>query len=101
VLYPPDDVPAALVSQIAAEIVARCGVTRLKAHRLGRGWTIAEAVTAFHRMCRQENIKPRGLTERSWMEWESGGRPSFDYQDLVSRLLQASPVQLGWARPRP
>jgi tetratricopeptide (TPR) repeat protein len=97
VLYPPDDVPAALVSQIAAEIVARCGVTRLKAHRLGRGWTIAEAVTAFHRMCRQENIKPRGLTERSWMEWESGGRPSFDYQDLVSRLLQASPVQLGWA----
>jgi tetratricopeptide (TPR) repeat protein len=97
VLYPPDGVPAALVSQIAADIVARCGVTRLRAHRLARGWTIAEAVAAFHRMCRQENIKRRGLTERSWMEWESGGRPGWDYQDLVSRLLQASPVQLGWA----
>jgi tetratricopeptide (TPR) repeat protein len=31
------------------------------------------------------------------MEWESGGRPGFDYQDLVSRLLQSSPVLLGWA----
>jgi hypothetical protein len=48
-------------------------------------------------MCRHERIKPRGLSVRSWMEWESGGRPGFDYQDLVSRLMQSSPVLLGWA----
>ena len=48
-------------------------------------------------MCRRENLKARGLTARSWMDWEAGGRPSFDYQDLLSRLFHASAVQLGWA----
>ena len=48
-------------------------------------------------MCRQEKIKPRGLTTRSWMDWEAGARPNWDYQDLLSRLFQASPVRLGWA----
>ena len=31
------------------------------------------------------------------MDWEAGDRPSWDYQDLVSRLFHASPVHLGWA----
>ena len=48
-------------------------------------------------MCRREKIKPRGLTTRSWMDWEAGARPNWDYQDLLSRLFQASPVRLGWA----
>jgi tetratricopeptide (TPR) repeat protein len=86
-----------VLSRIAAEIAAQCGVTRLKAHRLARGWTVTQAVDAFHAMCRREKIRPRGLTARSWMDWEAGGRPSWDYQDLVSRLLQESAVGLGWA----
>ncbi|GAP32164.1 hypothetical protein NSK11_contig00144-0006 [Nocardia seriolae] len=48
-------------------------------------------------MCRREKLKPRGLVVRSWMEWEAGARPSFDYQDLLCRLFRTSPVQLGWA----
>jgi hypothetical protein len=93
----PDGLDAGLVSRIAADIAAQCEVTRLRAYRLARGWTVPQAVSAFHAMCRREHIKGRGLTPRSWMEWEAGGRPSLDYQDLLSRLLKASPISLGWA----
>jgi hypothetical protein len=93
----PNSVEPGLVGRIAADVAAQCGVTRLKAYRLARGWTVSQAVDSFHAMCRHERIKPRGLSIRSWMEWESGSRPSFDYQDLVSRLMQSSPVLLGWA----
>ena len=92
-----DGLRAEVLSRAAAEIAEQCGVTRLKSHRLARGWTVTQAVDAFHAMCRRERIRPRGLTARSWMDWEAGGRPSWDYQDLVSRLLQASAVELGWA----
>jgi tetratricopeptide (TPR) repeat protein len=93
----PDGLQPALLHRIAADIASQCGVSRLKAHRLAWGWTVAQAVDAFHRMCRLENIKPRGLTARSWMDWEAGARPNWDYQDLVARLFHASAVQLGWA----
>ena len=45
-----------------ADVAVHCGVSLLKAHRLAWGWTIAQAVEEFHRMCRREKIKPRGLT---------------------------------------
>ena len=45
-------------------------------------------------MCRREKIKPRGLTTRSWTDWEAGTRPNSDYQDLLSRPFQASPVRV-------
>jgi tetratricopeptide (TPR) repeat protein len=94
---PGNGLEAGLVSRVAADIASQCGVTRLKAHRLARGWTVEQAIAEFHRMCRREDIKGRGLTQRSWMQWESGQRPGWDYQDLVRRLLQASAVELGWA----
>jgi len=31
------------------------------------------------------------------MDWEAGSRPNWDYQDLLSRLFNTSPVHLGWA----
>ena len=43
-------------------------------------------------------IKRRGLTERSWREWEAGARPDRDYTDLLCRLFETGPVQLGFAR---
>ena len=92
-----DDLQAGLLHRIAEDVAVHCGVSLFKAQRLARGWTVAQAVEAFHRMCRQEKIKPRGLTTRSWMDWEAGARPNWDYQDLLSRLFQASPVRLGWA----
>jgi hypothetical protein len=91
------DLPVEVLYRMAADIAGQCGHTLLKAHRLAWGWTVAQAVDEFHRMCRRERIKPRGLVARSWMDWEAGSRPNWDYQDLLSRLFNTSPVHLGWA----
>jgi tetratricopeptide (TPR) repeat protein len=88
---------AEALHEIAADVARQCGLSLFKSHRLAWGWTVAEAVEAFHEMCMREKLKPRGLVARSWLEWEAGGRPSWDYQDLLSRLFHANPVQLGWA----
>src|SRR5205823_22553 len=40
--------------------------------------------------------KGRGLTGRSWLEWEAGAAPNRDYQDLVSRLFSTNAVRLGF-----
>jgi hypothetical protein len=48
-------------------------------------------------MCDREGVKRRGLTERSWRQWEAGDRPSRDYEDLLCRLFGTGPVQLGFA----
>ena len=82
------DLPVELLHRMATDIAGQCGHTLLKAHRLAWGWTVAQAVEEFHRMCRREKIKPRGLVARSWMDWEAGSRPSWDYQDLLSQLFR-------------
>ncbi len=96
-LEPNDEPQVPLLHRIARDIAEHCGHSLFKAHRLAWGWTVTEAVDAFHQMCRREHVKPRGLVARSWMDWEAGARPNWDYQDLLSRLFHTSPVQLGWA----
>ena len=49
------DLPVELLHRMAADIAEQCGLTRLKAHRLARGWTVTQAVEAFHSMCRRES----------------------------------------------
>jgi tetratricopeptide (TPR) repeat protein len=94
----PDDLPVELLHQIAGQIHTCCGHGGLKCHRLARGWGVAAAVQKLHDMCgRDPRLKPRGLTERSWRQWEAGDRPDRDYQDLLCRLLETGPVQLGFA----
>ncbi len=83
---------------IAQDIRVCCGHSALKAHRLARGWTIEKAVESFHEMCTHEGLGARGLTVRSWIEWEGEHLPSADYQDLLCRLFLTGPVQLGFAR---
>ncbi|MEW9532844.1 XRE family transcriptional regulator [Microbispora sp. NPDC049125] len=83
---------------IAQEIRACCGHSPLKSHRLAKGWTIERAVESFHEMCAREGLGARGLTIRSWIEWEGEHLPSADYQDLLCRLFLTGPVQLGFAR---
>jgi len=90
-------VKLATLHDLARVIAERCGCRLFKAHRLAWGWSVTEAVEAFHVMCCQEGFEPRGLVARSWLEWESGSRPSWDYQDLLSRLFKTNPVRLGWA----
>ncbi|WP_285780746.1 hypothetical protein [Microtetraspora sp. NBRC 13810] len=90
---------AEVVHRIAEEIHA-CWpqASRFKCFRLAQGWTVEEAIERFHGMCDREGVKRRGLTERSWREWEAGARPDREYTDLLCRLFETGPVQLGFAR---
>ena len=87
----------ALLHEIAGLVFEHCGHSRLKAYRLAWGWTVDQAVKAFHAMCQQAGLGARGLGERSWLGWEAGGRPNDDYRDLLCRLFQTSGVRLGFA----
>lgn len=93
----PPSPPPELLDHIATEIHHHCGHTRLKAHRLARGWTVSEAVAAFHAMCTEHDLGTHGLAERSWKAWEAAARCGPTYQDLLCRLFATGPVQLGFA----
>jgi len=58
---------AALVekNQMALPDTKQCGHSLFKAYRLAWGWSVPEAVEAFHTMCRGDKLKPRGLVARS------------------------------------
>ncbi|GAA0990350.1 hypothetical protein GCM10009555_075920 [Acrocarpospora macrocephala] len=89
----------AVIHQIAEEIhLSSPQTSRLKCMRLANGWTVEEAIERFHDMCDRSQIKRRGLSERSWREWEAGARPDREYTDLLCRLFETGPVQLGFAR---
>src|SRR4051812_32577451 len=89
---------AAVIQQMVDEIHASCPQqSRFKCRRLAHGWTVEEGIDHFHAMCDREHVKRRGLTERSWREWEAGARPDRDYTDLLCRLFETGPVQLGFA----
>ncbi|GAA4199909.1 XRE family transcriptional regulator [Microbispora amethystogenes] len=97
-LQAPDPPPLALLNAIAGEIGQCCGHHPLKCFRLAHGWSSAEkAVQALHRMCEGQGLGTRGLTKRSWLDWESGHRPGADYLDLLCRLFRTGPVELGFA----
>ncbi|WP_239335308.1 hypothetical protein [Frankia sp. CiP3] len=102
----PADPPADLLFQITLEIEACCGHPRLKCFRLAHGWTVDRAVANLHQLTADLGLKPTGLTRRSWLDWETGNGMRRDYQDVVCRLFDTGPVQLGLAsdytpRPRP
>ncbi len=92
----PPNPPHFLLEGIAARIVRDYGFHSLKAHRLAHAWTVEAAVGAFHVMCEESRLGARGLTARSWLEWEAGDHPSADYTDLLCRLFRSDPVSLGF-----
>jgi hypothetical protein len=93
----PADPPSFLLETVAAQMVRDYGICALKGHRLAHGWTVEAAVTAFHTMCQDNRLGARGLTARSWLEWEAGEYPNADYQDLLCRLFRTDPVTLGFS----
>ncbi|GAA1396745.1 hypothetical protein ACFQZ4_11910 [Catellatospora coxensis] len=92
-----EPVPVEMLTDIAAQIIEHCGHQPLKAFRLAHNWTVAHAVSEVHALCEREGLGRRGLHERSWKEWEAGGNTGHDYRDLLCRLFQTGPVQLGFA----
>ncbi len=93
-----------LIASIATAIEDHCGHRRLKCLRLATGWTVVQAVAALHQCVADAGLRPVGVTDRSWKDWEAGKLPVPATQDLLCRLFATNPVQLGFARdysPRP
>jgi len=83
------------VRELAERIHAHCGHSRLRSHRLARGWTIAQMIS--------EMIKATGrgqtLDASRVSHWERGDdEPSPEYRDALCRLYQTGPVELGFAQ---
>ena len=87
----PDGPSAWLLHEIAAAITECCAHTRLKSLRLAHGWTVERAVTEVGKLCDRLSMKRRGLTERSWREWETGAYPDRDGKFIVIVPTQPAP----------
>ncbi|WP_240654182.1 hypothetical protein [Streptomyces sp. AcE210] len=82
--------------RIAEEIVACCGVSRLRAHRLAQGWTLVQAVEFFRELCGREDLRCPRIDVDQLRAWEtSGRRPVPGTVDLLCRLYRTSPHELG------
>ncbi|WP_214104999.1 helix-turn-helix transcriptional regulator [Acrocarpospora catenulata] len=75
-----------------------CGVSLLKAHRLGRGWSARQAIEELEFLCEQQAL---GLPRASidlLNAWENNrARPRPQTIDLLARLYKANAVRLGLA----
>ncbi|MGH8901290.1 MAG: hypothetical protein ACRDYA_06305 [Egibacteraceae bacterium] len=85
------------VPQVVEAIVARFGVSLLKAHRLARGWTRAQAVEAILATYDVGGWRPN-LTEQRLCAWEHDPkvRPGEDYLDRLCRVYETRPDRLGY-----
>ncbi|MFD0514130.1 hypothetical protein ACFQ0Q_35215 [Streptomyces aureus] len=82
--------------RIAEEIVACCGLSRLRAHRLAQGWTLVQAVEFFREVCGREDLRCPRIDVDQLRAWEtSGRRPVPGTVDLLCRLYRTSPHELG------
>jgi transcriptional regulator with XRE-family HTH domain len=84
------------MNRIVEEIVTCCGVSRLRAHRQARGWTLAQAVDTFRELCAREQVLPPRLDVDQLRAWETTGRrPVPGTVDLLCRLYCSNPSDLG------
>ncbi|MFE6052650.1 hypothetical protein ACFQ6N_17995 [Kitasatospora sp. NPDC056446] len=79
-------------------IVECCGVSRLRAHRLGRGWTRERAVAELVSLCSLSGIDRPNLDAEQLGAWERRVRmPRAQTIDLLCRLYETDTQGLGLA----
>lgn len=77
--------------QLVDEITRHCGHSRLRAHRLARGWTLA---TLIDHIVAETEVGARLVTSRV-SRWERGDeQPSALYRDALCRTYRTGPVDL-------
>ncbi|MFD4830616.1 hypothetical protein ACFWPV_12295 [Streptomyces uncialis] len=88
-----DDWPLA---RTAAAITGCCAVTRLRAHRLARGWSLRETVDAYRLMTRDLPRAAR-VDQDQLRIWETcpDRRPRAATIDLLCRLYRTNATELG------
>jgi tetratricopeptide (TPR) repeat protein len=86
------------IPQIVEAIVDRFGVSRLKAHRLARGWTRPQAVERILATYDADGLARPKLTPQRLCAWEHDPkvRPGEDYLDRLCRVYETRPDQLGY-----
>ncbi|MGY1455798.1 hypothetical protein [Streptomyces sp. SS8] len=73
-------------------------MSRLRAHRLARGWTLGTAVAEFHRMCSEASVaSPPKVDEDQLALWEKRAdrRPRVTTVDLLCRLYRTDSQGIG------
>ncbi|GAA4594427.1 hypothetical protein GCM10023194_61280 [Planotetraspora phitsanulokensis] len=75
-----------------------CGVSLLKAHRLGRGWSARQAIEELEFLCEQQSLGSPRASIDLLNAWENNrARPRPQTIDLLARLYRANAVRLGLA----
>ena len=83
--------------RLVQEIHHCCQVSRLRAHRLARGWTLSEAVGQLQGLCAQLHIDAPRTDPDQWGLWETrpDRRPRPSTVDLLCRLYATDATGLG------
>ncbi len=86
------------IERLVSAIHDCCGVSRLRAHRLARGWTLRVAVAEFRHMCSEAGVvSPPKVDEDQLAVWEKrpDHRPRASTVDLLCRLYRTDSQSLG------
>ncbi|MFJ2478418.1 XRE family transcriptional regulator [Streptomyces sp. NPDC087659] len=82
--------------QIANRIHEHCGVSKLRAQRLARGKTLAQAGTELRKLAQQHAHAGPQVEGDQLGSWETGGRtPRLTTVDLLCQYYQCTPFDLG------
>ncbi|MDH6579394.1 hypothetical protein [Kitasatospora sp. MAP5-34] len=84
------------IERIADTIESCCGVSRLRSHRLARGWTLSQAVTELQHLCDSLRLSAPSLNAEQLRAWEATPRrPRARTIDLLCRLYRTDAQGLG------
>lgn len=84
------------LTQLAEAIRDHCGHSRLRSHRLSRGWTLEDVVQKIAEEVRSSNSTSCGLNTSRVSKWERGEEdPSKKYMTALCRVFQSDPLTLG------
>ncbi|WP_327675474.1 tetratricopeptide repeat protein [Kitasatospora sp. NBC_00458] len=92
------------IEATAAEIVNCCEASWLRAHRLGRGRTLRQAVDELIQLCETRGLARPHVDPDQLRAWETGRTPRGGTIDLLCRLYESNAQGLGLAgdyRPTP
>ncbi len=85
------------VSRLVTEIAGCCSVSRLRAYRLARGWTLASTCEELRALCAAEGLTCPRIDADQLRVWEtrSRRRPQRSTIDLLCRLYRTNAAELG------
>lgn len=83
--------------RLATELTQCCGISRLRAHRLARGWTLERAVEALRALCDEQGAAGPRVNVDQLRRWETNQRirPRPSTIALLCRLYEATVPDLG------